>query len=193
MSIDSQKLRFRLIEWLAESPNRKVKAERKQSIATTLDVSPRQVERLLNQYHEDRLHEATGIERSDKGNHRIHEYWQNYIRKVYENSLKDKHPLKLADVVREVQRHVVICGAGYAEVPYHRIGWQAKSTKVAIGCDRHQLRLLSKCPQCKRPFPIPSLWAEEKCTNCSLLQKWQGFNDRFDNKKFLVRNAVHSP
>lgn len=30
-SSDPQKLRFRLIEWLTSSPNRKVKAERKQA------------------------------------------------------------------------------------------------------------------------------------------------------------------
>lgn len=107
-SADPQKLRFRLIEWLAESPNRKVKAERKQAIATTLDISTRQVERLLNQYYEDKLRETAGIERLDKGDYRIHEYWQNYIREVYEKSLKGKHPLKPADVVREVQRHAVI-------------------------------------------------------------------------------------
>ena len=107
-SSDPHKLRFRRIEWLAESPNRKVKAERKQAIAETLNVSTRQVERILNQYNEDKLRETAGIERSDKGNHRIHAYWQNYIREVYEKSIKDKHPLKPVDVVREVHRHAVI-------------------------------------------------------------------------------------
>jgi putative transposase len=42
-SSDPQKLRFRLIEWLAEAPNRKVKAERKQEVSKTLDISIRQV------------------------------------------------------------------------------------------------------------------------------------------------------
>lgn len=107
-SSDPQKLRFRLIQWLAESPNRKVKAERKKAIAELLNLSTRQVERMLNQYNEDRLRETAGIQRSDKGQHRIDEYWQKYIREVYEKSLKDKHPLKPADVVREVQRHAVI-------------------------------------------------------------------------------------
>ncbi len=107
-SSDPHKLRFRLIEWLAEAPNRKIKAERKEAIANTLDISTRQVERMLNQYNADRLRETAGVERADKGNHRIHDYWQNYIREVYEKSLKDKHPLKPADVVREVQRHAVI-------------------------------------------------------------------------------------
>jgi len=32
-SSDPHKLRFRLIEWLAGSPNRKIKAERKEAIA----------------------------------------------------------------------------------------------------------------------------------------------------------------
>ena len=52
-SSDPQKLRFRLIEWLAEAPNRKVKAERKKKIAETLNVSTRQVERLLDRYNDD--------------------------------------------------------------------------------------------------------------------------------------------
>jgi putative transposase len=105
---EPQKLRFRLIEWLAESPNRKVKAERKQAIAQTLAISTRQVERMLNQYQEDQLRETAGLERADKGQHRIDDYWQDYVREVYEQSLKHKHPLKPADVVREVKRHAVI-------------------------------------------------------------------------------------
>lgn len=107
-SSDPQKLRFQLTEWLAASPNRKVKAERKQAIAETLQISTRQVERMLSQYNENQLRETVGVKRADKGQHRIHDYWQNYIREVYEKSLKDKHPMKPADVVREVQRHAVI-------------------------------------------------------------------------------------
>lgn len=63
---------------------------------------------------------------------------------------------------------IKLCAACYAEVPCHRIEWQVKSAKEIIGCDRHQLRLLSKCPQCKEPFPIPALWTEGKCQKCSL-------------------------
>lgn len=105
---DPQKLRFRMIEWLAESSNRKVKAERKKKIAETLNVSTRQVERLLDRYNDDRLHETVGIERSDKRQHRIGDYWTEYVRSVYEQSLKEKHPLTAANIVREVHRHAVI-------------------------------------------------------------------------------------
>ncbi|NHC36882.1 TniQ family protein [Scytonema millei] len=56
-----------------------------------------------------------------------------------------------------------LCGACYAEEPYHLIAWQFKTT---AGCDRHQLRLLSKCPICEKPFPIPALWIEGRCLRC---------------------------
>jgi putative transposase len=107
-SSDPQKLRFRLIEWLAESPDRKTKAERKKKISETLNISTRQVERLLDQYFDERLNEKAGIDRFDKGQRRISDYWQEYIRSIYEQSLKDKHPLTPANIVREVHRHAVI-------------------------------------------------------------------------------------
>lgn len=53
-----------------------------------------------------------------------------------------------------------LCAACYAEEPYHRLAWQFQST---AGCDKHQLRLLSKCPGCERPFTIPALVIEAKC------------------------------
>jgi putative transposase len=107
-SSDPQKLRFRLIQWLAEAPNRKVKSERKQEISKTLDISIRQVERLLDRYNDELLHETVGIDRSDKGQHRIGDYWPEYVRSVYEQSVKDKHPLTPANIVREVHRHALI-------------------------------------------------------------------------------------
>ncbi len=64
-------------------------------------------------------------------------------------------------------RPIRLCGACYVQMPYHRIEWQFKS-KEQRRCDRHQLRLLFKCPQCKRQFPIPALWVEGACQNCSL-------------------------
>lgn len=73
-SSDPQKLKFRLIEWLAQSPNQEVKTERKQAISKILDNSLRHVERLLKQYNEGCLHETVGVERSDKGHPRINEY-----------------------------------------------------------------------------------------------------------------------
>lgn len=107
-SSDSQKLKFNLIQWLAESPNRQIKSQRKQAVADTLGVSTRQVERLLKEYNGDRLNETAGVQRCDKGKHRVSEYWQQYIKTIYENSLKEKHPMSPASVVREVKRHAIV-------------------------------------------------------------------------------------
>lgn len=60
---------------------------------------------------------------------------------------------------------IMLCGACYGEAPYHRIQWQFKENS---GCDRHQLRLLSKCTNCGTPFPIPALWQQGECLRCFL-------------------------
>lgn len=105
---DRHKLAFNLIQWLAESPNRMIKSQRKQAVADTLSVSIRQVERLLKQYHDDRLSESAGVQRSDKGQYRVSEYWQEFIKTIYEKSIKDKHPISPASIVREVKRHAIV-------------------------------------------------------------------------------------
>ena len=56
-----------------------------------------------------------------------------------------------------------LCGACYAETPCHQIKWQFKETG---GCDRHNLRLLSKCPNCDARFKIPALWELGVCQRC---------------------------
>jgi len=67
-----------------------------------------------------------------------------------------------------------LCGACYEEEPYHRLEWQYQSTG---GCDRHRLRLLSKCRNCQAEFPIPALWEDGCCTRCRLsfgkMVEWQ--------------------
>jgi putative transposase len=105
---DRHKLTFNLIQWLAESPNRMIKSQRKQAIANTLGVSTRQVERLLKQYHDDKLSESAGVQRSDKGKHRVSEYWQEFIKTIYEDSIENKHPISPASIVREVKRHASV-------------------------------------------------------------------------------------
>ncbi|MEH1867589.1 MAG: Mu transposase C-terminal domain-containing protein [Nostoc sp.] len=105
---DRHKLTFNLIQWLAESPNRTIKSQRKQAIANTLGVSTRQVERLLKQYHDDKLSESAGVQRSDKGKHRVSEDWQEFIKAIYEESIKNKHPISPASIVREVKRHAIV-------------------------------------------------------------------------------------
>jgi hypothetical protein len=66
-----------------------------------------------------------------------------------------------------------LCGACYGESPCHRIEWQYKSVwkcgkhSYSKG-NRHQLKLLSKCPNCEAKFKIPALWEEGKCSRCHM-------------------------
>lgn len=105
---DTQKLKFNLIQWLAESPNRSIKSQRKQAVADTLKVTTRQVERLLKQYYDDQLSESAGVQRSDKGKHRVSEYWQKYIKEIYEKSIEENHPRSPTSIFREVERHAEV-------------------------------------------------------------------------------------
>lgn len=49
---------------------------------------------------------------------------------------------------------ILLCAACYTQLPYHKIEWQFKTTQ---GCNRHQLRLLSECPNYGARFKIPAL------------------------------------
>ena len=62
-------------------------------------------------------------------------------------------------------RPIRLCAACYAESPCHRMEWQFKDK---IRCDRHNLRLLTKCTNCETPFPIPADWVKGECPHCSL-------------------------
>ncbi|MDM9383346.1 TniQ family protein [Chlorogloeopsis sp. ULAP01] len=62
-------------------------------------------------------------------------------------------------------RPIRLCAACYAEVPCHRIEWQYKDK---MKCDRHNLRLLTKCTNCETPFLIPADWVQGECTHCFL-------------------------
>ncbi|NDJ24445.1 hypothetical protein GS682_22935 [Nostoc sp. B(2019)] len=56
-----------------------------------------------------------------------------------------------------------LCGACYAEAPCHQIEWQYKSVWK---CDRHQLKLLAKCPNCEAFFKMPAVWEYGCCHRC---------------------------
>ncbi len=73
--------------------------------------------------------------------------------------------LMLPQGVEMKHEPIRFCAACYEEEPYHRLEWQFKETR---GCDRHQLRLLSECPNCGKRFKIPALWVEGHCHHCRM-------------------------
>jgi TniQ len=59
-----------------------------------------------------------------------------------------------------------LCGGCYAATPCHQMEWQYKSVWK---CDRHALKLLSKCPKCEAAFKMPALWEDGTCHRCRTL------------------------
>ncbi|MEH2355716.1 hypothetical protein [Nostoc sp.] len=77
------------------------------------------MERLLKEYDEDRLQETAGVSRSDKGQHRISEYWQEFIKDIYKKSVKEKHPMSPTQVFSEVERQaMVVLGLKQGDYPH---------------------------------------------------------------------------
>ncbi|MDJ0898098.1 MAG: hypothetical protein QNJ55_04750 [Xenococcus sp. MO_188.B8] len=82
-----------------------------------------------------------------------------------------------------------LCGACYGEVPCHRMEWQYKSVWK---CDKHQLKLISKCLNCRAKFKMPALWEHGCCHWCRLsfeaiakYQKLTGIKQNF-NALFII-------
>jgi hypothetical protein len=68
------------------------------------------------------------------------------------------------DVAR-VYRSTRLCGLCYKEAPYHRLSWLFRATE---GCDKHQLRLISRCPACDEKIALPVEWEPGQCKRCGM-------------------------
>jgi transcriptional regulator with XRE-family HTH domain len=81
--------------------------------------------------------------------------------------LVDLKPNQLAKMLPSEPLHLQtrLCAACYAETPVHRVAWQSAKTSR---CNRHQLQLLSACPECGTGFRTPTLWSDDCCEYCGL-------------------------
>lgn len=85
------------------------------------------------------------------------------LAKVVEISAEELRLLLPSQIVTLQPRPIKLCAACYVETPCHLIKWQFKGFTA---CNRHRLRLLEKCPKCKKLFEIPALWEEGGCSRC---------------------------
>lgn len=85
------------------------------------------------------------------------------LAKVVEVSVEELRLLLPSQTDTLQPRPIKLCAACYVETPCHLIKWQFKGFTA---CDRHRLRLLEKCPKCRKPFEIPALWEEGICSRC---------------------------
>ncbi|MBT9315113.1 TniQ family protein [Leptothoe spongobia] len=66
---------------------------------------------------------------------------------------------------RTLHRSTRLCAACYRDAPYHRMEWQFQSV---AGCEKHRLRLLSRCPACDTKIALPRDWELGACKQCGM-------------------------
>jgi putative transposase len=88
---------------LIEPCDRATYGERLREGAKKLGVSVRSVQRLFKTYQEEGLAALTSTNRSDKGKHRISEFWQDFIVKTYQQGNKGSKRMTPKQVALKVQ------------------------------------------------------------------------------------------
>ncbi|HEY9769521.1 MAG TPA: helix-turn-helix domain-containing protein [Coleofasciculaceae cyanobacterium] len=97
------KVRLEVIQSLLEPCDRTTYGERLRSGAKKLGISVRSLQRLFKKYQEQGLTALVSTSRADKGNHRISQFWQDFILKTYQQGNKGSKRMSPKQVVLRVQ------------------------------------------------------------------------------------------
>ncbi|MGB3636504.1 MAG: Mu transposase C-terminal domain-containing protein [Rivularia sp. (in: cyanobacteria)] len=100
---DEAKLRMEVLQSLIEPCDRKAYGVKLRQAAQKLGKTVRTVQRLVKKYQEEGLSAITEPERSDAGNYRIDEKWQEFIVKTYKEGNKGGRKMTPAQVAIRVQ------------------------------------------------------------------------------------------
>lgn len=100
---DEAKLRMEVLQKLIEPCDRKTYGVKLKQASEKLGKSVRTVQRLVKKYQEQGLSGITEPERSDKGDYRIDEKWQEFIVKTYKEGNKGGRKMTPAQVIIRVQ------------------------------------------------------------------------------------------
>lgn len=100
---DEAKLRMEVLQSLIEPCDRKTYGIKLRQAAERLGKTVRTVQRLVKKYQEQGLSAVTEPERSDKGDYRIDQEWQEFIIKTYKEGNKSGRKMTPAQVAIRVQ------------------------------------------------------------------------------------------
>jgi len=102
--------RVRAMQWLASAPDRSTYLERQRSIAKQLNVSIRQVQRLIRAWETSGLSGLERKERSDCGKRRLDEEWTKYIVQTYRAGNRGGRRMSRAQVAVRVAARALELG-----------------------------------------------------------------------------------
>lgn len=97
------KIRLEVVQSLLESGDRSEHGERLRAGAKKLGISVRSVQRLFKKYQEQGLTALVPTDRADKGNHRISQFWQDFILKTYKQGNKGSKRMSPKQVALRIQ------------------------------------------------------------------------------------------
>ncbi|MDJ0593380.1 MAG: Mu transposase C-terminal domain-containing protein [Pleurocapsa sp. MO_226.B13] len=113
------KLKMEIVQSLTEPCDRATYSQRKKAAAKKLGVSIRSIERLLKKYREQGLVGLTKT-RSDKGQYRIGEDWENFILETYKKGNKNGKRITRNQVFLKVKGQALQLGLDKKDYPSHQ-------------------------------------------------------------------------
>ncbi|MGK7894412.1 MAG: Mu transposase C-terminal domain-containing protein [Xenococcus sp. (in: cyanobacteria)] len=108
--VGTAKIRLEVIQSLLEPCDRATYGERLRAGAKKLGISVRSVQRLFKKYQEQGITALVSTSRADKGNHRISQFWQDFILKTYKQGNKGSKRMSPKQVALRVQAHALEIG-----------------------------------------------------------------------------------
>lgn len=100
---DEAQLKVDVIQVLLEPCDRTTYGEKLREAAEKLNCDVRTVQRLVKRWEQEGISAFVSSGRSDRGKHRISEFWQNFIIKTYEAGNKGSRRMKPKQVAVRVQ------------------------------------------------------------------------------------------
>jgi len=104
---EAAKAKLEVIQSLLEPCDRSTYGQKLREGAERLGLSVRSVQRLFKKYQEEGLTALVSTSRTDKGGHRIGEFWQNFIVKTYQEGNKGSKRMNPKQVALKVQAKAV--------------------------------------------------------------------------------------
>jgi putative transposase len=125
---DQGELKLEIIQSLLEPCDRATYGQRLQDAAKKLGKSVRTVQRLVKKWEQDGLAGLTPTHRADKGQHRISQYWQEFIIDTYKKGNQGSKRMTRKQVAKRVEDKAAMLGV--EKYPNQRTVYRVLQPKI---------------------------------------------------------------
>lgn len=135
---DEAKLKIEVIQSLLEPCDRATYGNRLRDAATRLGKSVRTVQRMVKSWQEEGIAGLSNGERTDKGEHRIEQEWQDFIIKTYQEGNKNGKRMTPAQVAIRVK--VKAQQEGITKYPSHMTVYRVLNPLIQRKTEKQNVR-----------------------------------------------------